>query len=189
VRPFISYAREDEALARRLHDDIKRYGAEPWLDLRHIIPGQDWRESIRTAIHNSSHFIALISVNSVNKRGFVQKELREALELLSEFPPSATFIIPVRLDQSEPGHAALQRLQWLSLFPSYEDGIPKLLVSLGLEASEAEPVRPMKLRLDEARREAILDALQRANGDRDYAARMLGLSRSHFYELLRDMRL
>jgi hypothetical protein len=38
-------------------------------------------------------FLALLSQNSVTKRGYVQKELSEALDILDEFPSSEIFII------------------------------------------------------------------------------------------------
>jgi hypothetical protein len=40
----------------------------------------------------------LLSSNSGEKIGYVQKELKEALEVLDEFPQSKRWLIPVRID-------------------------------------------------------------------------------------------
>jgi len=37
-------------------------------------------------IRNSSHFLALLSSNAITKRGFVQKEINIALEVIDEIP-------------------------------------------------------------------------------------------------------
>lgn len=129
-RPFISYAREDYDTAVRLHDDLRRAGAIPWLDRKTIRAGEDWRQAIREGLKSATHVIALISQHSVNKRGFVQNELRQALELLEETPPGQIFIIPVRPDASEPHHARLNDLHRVDLFNNYEEGLERILESL-----------------------------------------------------------
>lgn len=84
---FISYAREDFGMADRLYGDLRRSGADPWMDTYDILVGQRWAVAIREAIRESSHFIVLLSSKSLSKRGFVQKEINQALEVLSEIPP------------------------------------------------------------------------------------------------------
>jgi TIR domain-containing protein len=90
-RAFISYAREDEAAARRLYIGLKAAGVEAWLDKESILPGQDWQEAIAAAIESSEYFVAVLSSHSLNKRGFVQRELRIALEVLDEVPEGQVF--------------------------------------------------------------------------------------------------
>jgi hypothetical protein len=117
-------------------------GARPWIDVDDIPGGDDWKQEIGRAIDESSHFIALISDRSVNKRGFVQKELRQAIDVLETFPPGEVFVIPVRLelDGSEPRHNRLAELHWIDLFPDYREDFRKLLRSLRLEAAAPEPI-------------------------------------------------
>ena len=133
IKPFISYAREDVNVAQKLYGDLRTAGAQPWIDVEDLLGGQDFELTITNAIRTSSHFLALISANSVNKRGFVQKELRHALEILQTFPPSETFLIPVRLNSTKPRHEILSALHWIDLFPSYQDGFNRLKRSLGFE--------------------------------------------------------
>jgi hypothetical protein len=134
-RPFISYAREDSEHARRLYQDLRSIGATPWLDAEELIGGQEWEPAIRLAVRECTHFLALISEKSVNKRGFVQKELRQALELLDELPPDRVFVIPIRLDNSSPAHERLARLHWIDLFPDYNEGFRRIVASLGITAT------------------------------------------------------
>lgn len=114
---FISYAREDMALARTLFNDLKNAGLAPWLDLECLLPGVKWRVAISQAIRNSRYFLALLSSNAVSREGYVQKEIREALELLDNFPEDEIFVIPARLDDCKPSHEKLQELCWVDLFP------------------------------------------------------------------------
>ena len=52
---------------------------------------------------------------TVTKQGFVQKEIRFALDIADEHPPGRIFIIPVRLvDCDVPDR--LKKWQWVSLF-------------------------------------------------------------------------
>ena len=87
ARPFISYAREDRELALRLCNDLRAAGAQPWLDINELLPGQEWQTAIAAAIKEATHIIAVLSSNSVNKTGYVQKELRHAIDLLDATPP------------------------------------------------------------------------------------------------------
>lgn len=139
-RPFISYAREDLTIASKLYEDLRALGAEPWMDQKNLLGGQNWRVAIRKAVRQSSHFVAVLSSNSISKRGFVQKELREAISILEEFPPDEIFVIPLRLENVEPTHEALKNLHWIDLFPSYEAGLQELAKSL-TEAPAATPLR------------------------------------------------
>lgn len=124
---FISYASEDRAVARRLYNDLAAAGLTPWLDTERLLPGQRWADVIADAIQHSSHFIVLLSSKSVSKRGFVQKELKIALDVLDQFPDSEIFVIPVRIDDCSPANIRLRELHWVDLWPSYENGLKALL--------------------------------------------------------------
>lgn len=138
-RVFISYAHEDREVAIRIYKDLKSYqDLEPWLDIECLLPGQDWRAEIANAMKRSDYFLALLSTRSVTKRGFVQKELREALDLLQEFPEGQIFVIPIRLNDCVVPSEQLQRLHYIDLFPSWNKGWERVLGSLGLRESLRE---------------------------------------------------
>jgi TIR domain len=126
VRVFISYAREDGDAAAKLYSELRGFGFEVWFDSESLQPGARWRVRIEEAIKASDFIIALLSSRSVKKRGYVQKEIRYALEAIDEMPESDIFLIPARLDDCKPSHRALYDLQWIDLFPSWESGLRKI---------------------------------------------------------------
>jgi TIR domain-containing protein len=99
IRPFLSYAHEDRLQVRDLYDKLKAAGFDPWFDDEQLRGGQTWELEIKKAIKSCDFFIACLSSKSVNKRGFVQKELKQALAFVDEFPEGQVFVIPVRLEQ------------------------------------------------------------------------------------------
>ena len=127
---FISYAREDQSWAERLYMDLRKLEINAWLDIRCLSAGANWKFEIKKAIRNSRHFILLLSKNSITKRGFVQKEIKEALDVLQEFPMGAIYLIPARLDKTEPVDEDLHELNWVDLTPDYHDGLARIVSSL-----------------------------------------------------------
>lgn len=139
MKVFISYVRADWEIAHRLYTDLKRVGFDPWLDTENLLAGQDWRHLIPQLLKKADFVLVLLSSHSVSKRGFVQKEIRLALDLLDEFPPSEIFLIPVYLEDCEPAHARLQDIHWVKLFPSYEDGLSRILRTLSSQKDHETP--------------------------------------------------
>jgi hypothetical protein len=129
---FISYAKEDADYARKLYRELKDAGASPWLDEEDLFPGKRWEIEIEAQISESDYFIALISSRSVAKRGYVQREIRYALDVLDRIPEKEIYLIPARLDKCEPSHRRLQNIHWVDLYPDWEKGLRKILKSLQL---------------------------------------------------------
>lgn len=98
---FISYAREDEAQARELHRRLGAAGFKPWLDKEALLGGQEWESVIEEMIEKSDFVLICLSDLSINKRGYVQKELRKTLEVVDLQPEGAVYLIPLRLDNCE----------------------------------------------------------------------------------------
>ncbi len=109
---FISYARADYNFASDIYYFLKENGFIPWLDKFDLVPGQDWELEILQNIKTSDFFIACLSKNSVSKRGYVQKELKQALSLLEQFPEGEIYLIPVRIDDCIVPESLSSR-QWL----------------------------------------------------------------------------
>lgn len=126
-RIFLIYAKEDKERVEKLYDELKESGFKPWLDTKELLPGQDWRQSIKKAIEESDLALACISKNSVNKRGFVQSELKMALDFLEERSEGFSPVIPVRLEETEVPDR-LKNLQWIDLFRN--DNVNKLKYAL-----------------------------------------------------------
>ncbi len=125
---FISHAEKDWDIAEKIYYELKHAGLNPWMKSQDILPGQAVTSEIRKAIQNSSCFLALLSSNSVTKKGMLQQELKTALELFKELHSEDTFfIIPVRLDTCETMDEDLKYLQPANLFRSYEEGMSKII--------------------------------------------------------------
>lgn len=148
IRVFLSYAREDAEAAERLYRELNTYPrVEVWFDKQSLAGGRDWAAAIRKAIRNCRYCIVLLSRNAVNKRGFYQREIRAALDVLKEFPEDETFLVPVRLDECEVRLEALRALQYIDLFPDWWDGFDRLLSALQLHRSQPTDAGDTLLRL------------------------------------------
>ena len=139
TKVFLCYAREDYDSAKRLYDDLKKSDVIPWMDSEDLLPGQKWRVAIPKALKESRYVLALLSSHSLSKRGFVQKELKRAFDLLDELPSTDIFVIPIRLDDCEPTDERLQELQWVDLFRSYEEGVQRILKVVALKKNMEIP--------------------------------------------------
>ena len=117
-RVFISYAREDADVAYRVYRDLKAALVEPWLDRECLLPGQRWSDAITGAIQTTDYFLALFSSAATTKRGYVQKELKEALEVLEQVPEGSVYLIPARLDECQIQIKKVLEYQWVDLSPS-----------------------------------------------------------------------
>lgn len=127
---FISYAREDEDKVIEIYNRLKRAHCDPWLDKKDILPGQRWKDAIRKAIKSADFFLACISSTSTSKIGFVQKELRDALEILEQHPSENIYLIPVRLEPCEVPEKLTDH-NWVNHYE--ENGIINLLRSIQME--------------------------------------------------------
>ena len=110
---FISYAREDAAVARDMSDAITALGGDVWLDERRLEPGDRWEEEILDGIRREVRlFIPLISKNTeARDEGYVFREWGEALKR-SEAILRRRFIVPVVIDPEYDGNPGkYQRLQ------------------------------------------------------------------------------
>ena len=141
IQIFLAHANEDKPQVRDLYRRLKQVGYQPWLDEEDLLPGQNWRDEIPKAIQSSDIFIACLSSQSVSKRGYVQREFRQALNKMAEMPVGEIYLIPLKLDeceipdlrQSEYG-VNLRDIQWLDYWQP--GGWEKLLKSIELQSAK-----------------------------------------------------
>ncbi|NOT05741.1 MAG: SUMF1/EgtB/PvdO family nonheme iron enzyme [Anaerolineales bacterium] len=133
LRVFLCHASQDKPAVRELY---KRLTAEkwidPWLDEENLLPGQDFDLEIYRAARDSDSIIICLSKVSVAKEGYVNKEIRRALDAADEKPEGAIYIIPLRLDDCSPSFERLKKLHYADYFtPNAHE---KLIKSLRLRA-------------------------------------------------------
>jgi anti-anti-sigma factor len=137
LRVFLCHASQDKPIVNELyHRLLTEDWIDPWLDARKILPGQDWRTVIEQAVESADIIFVCISINSVNKDGFIQKELRYAREIALEKPEDTIFIVPVLLEECDVPRG-LRFLQWAKYYEEEkEQGYLDLLASLRLRQGQ-----------------------------------------------------
>jgi hypothetical protein len=135
LKVFLCHALQDKPAVRELYQKLlAEEWIEPWLDIKKLLPGQDWRTEIENAVEIADSVILCLSNISVNKDGFIQKELRYAREIALEKTEGTIFLIPLRLDECEVPRG-LRFFQWVDFFgekkeQSYSDLIESLKIRL-----------------------------------------------------------
>jgi CheY-like chemotaxis protein len=127
LRVFLCHASQDKPDVRKLHTRLKHDGYSPWLDEAELVGGQDWDLEIRRAVRSSDVVIVCLSQTAVGKTGYLQKEIKQALDIADEQPEGTIFIIPLKLDDCEVPDR-LGRWQWIHL--NQRGGYQQLLRSL-----------------------------------------------------------
>jgi hypothetical protein len=131
VQAFLCHASDDKPMVERLYNRLYEDGINPWLDKAKLLPGQDWKLEIARVVRNSDVVLVCLSHRAVNKIGFVQKEIKWALDVADEQPEGSIFIIPVKLEECEVPER-LRQWQWLNLYE--ENGYDRLLLALRARA-------------------------------------------------------
>ena len=115
LRVFLCHASSDKPAVRELYEYLVNEGVDAWLDKEKLIPGQNWQIEIPKAVKNSDVVIVCLSTQSVTKEGFVQKEMKLALDSADEKPDGTIFIIPARLENCEVPER-IGKYHWVDLF-------------------------------------------------------------------------
>jgi hypothetical protein len=124
---FLCHSSQDKPAVRQLYRRLLNDDIDPWLDEEKLLPGQDWQFEILKAVRTSDIVIVCLSRNSITKEGFVQKEIKHALDVAEEKPEGTLFLIPVKLEDCNIPER-LRRWQWLNFFE--EGGYEKLMLAL-----------------------------------------------------------
>jgi len=120
---FLSYAREDKEKVEDLYQELSQAGFDPWMDTKNIIAGERWDTSINNALRDSDFCIICLSPNSIRKKGYLQDEIKKALDIFREHQVEDIYLIPLKLEECEMPHA-LNEIQWVEFFS--KDGLSRL---------------------------------------------------------------
>lgn len=114
---FLCHSSQDKLVVRELYQRlISESWIDPWLDEEKLLPGQDWDMEIEKAVESADVIIVCLSNKSVTKEGYIQRELKFALDIALEKPEGTIFIIPLRLDDCEPPRR-LRAWQYVDYYP------------------------------------------------------------------------
>ena len=138
---FIAYAKEDMEAALRLHDALRQAGFRPWIDVRALLPGQNWPRAIEMAIQNADFFVACFSQRAVVKRGGFQAEIRYALDCARSLPLDDIYIVPLRLDACRVPRTVARQYQYIDVFPDWQTALDRLTAMIRAEANRRREAR------------------------------------------------
>ncbi|MGB1283623.1 MAG: TIR domain-containing protein [Polaribacter sp.] len=111
---FISYAKEDYAVAEKIYDFLELYNYSPWLDKKKLRVGANWDYEIKKALKESTFVILLLSSISVKKRGYIQKEFKYAIEYAESKLIDDIYIVPILINKCEVPEQ-LNKFQWIEM--------------------------------------------------------------------------
>jgi hypothetical protein len=149
IKIFLNYAKEDSKDAERIYKFLTKKDFDVWYSKYSLLAGQNWKQEIQKAIRDCNFFIALISSDSISKTGYVQKELKVALDYLDEMPEGKIFIIPVRLDDSKLTHEKLNNLHWVNLFLDWTKGLDNIIKSINYITKLSEDDKIYEVRFND----------------------------------------
>jgi hypothetical protein len=131
LRVFLCHSSGDKPAVRDLYRRLENVGIKSWLDEEDLLPGQDWQREIPRAVRNSDVVIVCLSRSSITRSGYVQKEIKFALDVADKQPEDTIFIIPLRLDECKVPER-LRKWQWVNFNDAR--GFERLLRALRLRA-------------------------------------------------------
>ena len=129
LKVFLCHASEDKAAARHLYRRLRADGYSPWLDEEDLVPGQEWQVEIPRAVRQANVVLVCLSARSLAKPGYVQREIRIALDAAEEQPEGTIYIIPMRLEPCAIPER-LTRWHWVDAFA--DDGYERLCKALNM---------------------------------------------------------
>lgn len=162
LKVFLCHTSQDKPKVRQLYRYLRRRGIRPWFDEVDLVGGQDWQVEIPKALLTSDAIIICLTKNSVDKEGYIQKEIKFALDKALEMPEGRIFLILVRFEECEVPFS-LSRYQWVDLFD--KAGYARMMRSLKERALQLERSTVELPRSDQANPNQILLEERLPQGD------------------------
>ncbi len=117
---FLSYARDDLAVATRIAEALRAAGLEVWFDIGRLQAGDAWDLKIRRSIEACSYFVPLISQSTETRQeGYFRREWNIAADRALNFADDVPFILPVVVDGTQAYSARVperfKRAHWIKM--------------------------------------------------------------------------
>jgi hypothetical protein len=139
LRVFLCHAHNDKPRARDIYESLMNLGADVWFDEVSLIPGQDWATEIRGAVPKSDLVVVCLSQQSIDRTGFVQREIRLALEAADDRPEGSIFVVPVKLEECDVP-SRLARWHWLAYGdPLWKEQLARVLSTRAADLRKRAP--------------------------------------------------
>ncbi|MGD0740454.1 MAG: toll/interleukin-1 receptor domain-containing protein [Terracidiphilus sp.] len=138
IKVFLCHSSSDKPAVRELYKFLKDEGFDPWLDEEALLPGQEWDLEVSSAVRSCQVVVVCLSVGSVTKAGYVQKEIRKVLDVADEQPEGTIYVIPLKLEECDVPNR-LRRWQWVNMFDAR--GSERLILALRARARTLQKAR------------------------------------------------
>jgi WD40 repeat protein len=126
---FVSYSRKDRSFVERLSEALKAGGQDTWVDLKDILPSEDWLNAIRSAIEGADAFVFTVSPDSVDPTSVCVKEIDHAVAHNKRIIPIVCRAVDTRTVRVP---EAIGRLNWVSFIDAdgFEPSFEKLVAAI-----------------------------------------------------------
>lgn len=121
---FISYKHEDKDAVKRLVAALEQVGLPIWWDSKSIQGGDDWLREVRKNVNKCLLFVPVISRNAQTDESEATREWNLAKIRAERMSEDTDFIIPVRIDDIEPGAKHIPALFWEKSYITCPKGEP-----------------------------------------------------------------
>lgn len=108
---FLSYSTPDRDAVLAFYEQLDRQGYNVWMDRHRLVGGQKWDLEIKRALAKSTIIVVFLSHNSVDRRGYAQREIKLALEQAETRLADDIYLIPVLIDDDVPIPEQLSQIQ------------------------------------------------------------------------------
>jgi anti-anti-sigma factor len=99
LRVFLCHSSKDKLAVRNVHKQLLQTRIQPWLDEVDLLPGQLWEQEIPAAVRRSDAILVFLSAGAIGRSGYLQREIRYALDAATEQSDESQFLIPARLEE------------------------------------------------------------------------------------------
>lgn len=134
MKIFLAHAKEDETITEELYEKLQQNGYTPWMDIKDIPAGVNWEFEIQKNFSTANIIILILSAISIEKNGYIRREINEALEKLKYHKPDDIIVIPLLVDDSKVPNYIASKIQFIDF--KRADSWDKLFRSLRLAASQ-----------------------------------------------------
>lgn len=173
LQVFLCHSSNDKEIVEDIYNILIEDGIDAWLDRKNLTPGEEWQIEIPRALRNVDIVIVFLSSNSVTKEGYVQREIKIALDIADEKPEGTIFIIPTRLEDCNIP-SRLSKFQAVDLFN--KNGYKNLLKSLQIRANGIN--KPLKLEQESRTTEKTSNLIAKLLSEKENKLTKIALSGS-----------
>lgn len=129
---FINYAIEDIEIVNEISSRLREQGFSIWVDHNNLRVGEYWQNEIIDVIGKCTKFICIMSKKSVDKKGYVQIEINEAIKK-QKLSDNNKFILPIKIEDCKSPYREIEDLHILSYHADKEKAINNLIISLNAD--------------------------------------------------------